>query len=341
MVRTFGPVGVLFVSSCLLVAQEPRLPEGGAPAGYGAANATFDVEHSLVVKDIPAGAKRVRVWFWFPSDDDYQKVRDVSVSAPGKFHVTRDKEYGHQYLYAEIDSPGATATLSTHFIVQRREASFQLDPEKAGPLTDNHRLIFAEYLRKDCPCMEVSDDLAKLAQDICGEESNVVRQARQIFDWVVANTEHYSKTGAPKSSGLGSALYCLKNKGGGCTDQHALFIALARARGIPTRLHFGSILREKNEGKDHNPGYRCWVQYFVPGYGWVSTDASEADIQNKGDYYFSNLDERHIRFCEGRNLELNPPQTGARINLFLFAHVEVDGKTHAAFDRVLRFKSLR
>lgn len=324
---------LLTFAACFLQAEDP--------VGFGPATATYQVKHLLTVKDISADAKKVRIWFWFPDDDEFQKVRDIAVTAPGPFQVTRDLENGHRYLYLALDNPKPTLTLATEFVIQRREASAKLDPDKAGPITDNHRLIFAEYLRKDCPCMEVSDEIVQLAQKICGDETNVVRQARQLFAWVVANTEHYSKKAAPKSSGQGSASYCLKNKGGGCTDQHALFIALARARGIPTRLHFGSILREKNEGKDHDPGYRCWVQYFVPRYGWVSADLSEADVQNREDYYFSNLDERHIRFAEGRNLKLNPPQDSPALNLFLIAHIEVDGKPHTSFDRLLRFQQVR
>jgi transglutaminase-like putative cysteine protease len=311
------------------------------PIGLGPAVATFRVTHSLTVKDIPADAKKVRIWFWFPDDDEFQRVRDVGVTAPGSFQVTRDKDSGHRYLYTAVDRPGKTLTLATEFLVQRREAAVKLDPDKAGPITESHRAVFAEHLRKDCPGMEVNDDILRLARTICGDEANVARQARALGSWVVANTEHYSKPGAPKSSGQGSASYCLKNKGGGCTDQHSLFIALARARGIPTRLHFGSILRPKNEGKDHDPGYRCWVQYFVPNYGWVSADLSEADTQGREEYYVSNLDERHIRFAEGRDLRLNPPQDGPTVNLFLVAYVEVDGRPHASFDRALRFRQVR
>lgn len=329
----------LLVSLIALGAPDSVL--GQEAVGYGPATGTYRVTHGLTLKDVPKGAKQARIWFWFPDDDDYQKVRDLAVKAPGRARLTRDGAHGHRYLYCEVDDPGATVDVTTNWLVQRREASFQLDPERAGPITDDHRRLFAEELRKDCPCMEVSDRVAQLADKICGTEMNVVRQARLLFDWVVANTDHYSKAGAPKSSGLGSADYCLDNKGGGCTDQHALFIAMARARGIPTRLHFGSILRAKNEGKDHNPGYRCWVQYFVPRYGWVSCDISEADLQGKNDYYFSNLDERHIRFAEGRDLQLNPPQAGKALNLFLVAHVEIDGRPHTSFDRVVRFDEVK
>jgi transglutaminase-like putative cysteine protease len=275
-----------------------------------------------------------------PDDDDCQKVLNLAVSeAPPGYRVTRDAVNGHRYLYAEFINPTSDSVrLTTDFLIRRDAISIQLNPAKAGQLTDLHRKVYAEYLQTDCPCMEVDEQIVKLSNDLCGTETNVVRQAKKLFDFVVEHTEHYSKEGAPKSSGQGSASYCLAQKGGGCTDQHALFIALARARGIPTRLHFGSLLRAKNEGKDVDPGYRCWVQYFVPNYGWVPADLSAADTTpGERDRFLSGLDERRIRFAEGRNLELNPKQAGPRVNLMIVAYAEVDDKPHTKFERVLRY----
>lgn len=303
------------------------------------AKAIFDVHHALTVKDIPEGTKKARIWFWIPDDNAEQRVLDFAVAKTKAFKLTRDLENGHRYLYVEVNKPGATIELATDFSVCRQATSVTLDPAKSGPITETHRKLFADYLGKNCPCMEVDDPIIALASKVCGDETNVVLQARKLFDWVNANTEHYSKTkNSPKSSGKGSAALCLANKGGGCTDQHALFIALCRARGIPTRLHFGSLLRQQNENKDHNPGYRCWVQYFVPNYGWVSTDISAANTNpGKEDFYFSNVDERRVWFLEGRDLELNPRQDSGRLSLFIIAHVELDGQPHTAFDRVVRF----
>lgn len=302
--------------------------------------ATFDVTHRLTVKDVPAGAKSVRVWFWTPDDDEAQKVLDLEVAkAPQTYRITRDAANGHRYLYAEVQQPGnQPIILETHFKIKRSVVHVDLDPAKAGVLTDVHRTVFAEYLRRDCPYMEVDSTIAKLADEVCGMETNVVKQARALFDYVVANTNHYSKPGAPKSSGKGSVSYCLDSKGGGCTDQHALFIAMARARGIPTRLHFGSRLTPQNENKEYDPGYRCWVSYFVPNYGWVPMDASAANtIPADRDWYFSGLDERRIHFLDGRDLELTPRQDGPRVNLMIAAYVEVDGKPHANFERIVRY----
>jgi hypothetical protein len=305
-------------------------------------SATYKITHSLKIKDIPAGSKNVRVWFWFPDDDPQQKLLEFKVPlAPAGFQLTRDAANGHRYLFAETENPGATLSLVTEFTLSRKSVHVPLDAAKAGPITEAHRQLFREYLRTDCPNMMVDNVIKAKAKEICGDETNVVAQARKLYDWVIANTNHYSKPGAPKSSGLGSAQICLDQKGGGCTDQHALFIAMARARGIPARLHFGSRLTAQNENKDVNPGYRCWVSYFVPNYGWVPSDMSAGNTSpGKEGFYFSGLDERRIWFSDGRDLELNPKQDSSRVNTFIIAYVEVDGRPHTAFDRVLRFREV-
>lgn len=306
-------------------------------------SATYRVRHSVEVKDLPEGAKKVRVWFWVPDDDGDQKVLDLKLlddSARAK--LTRDPGNGSRYLYAEVESPDKPVRIASEFVVRRDACAVEIDPAKAGDLTDSHRRLYAEYLRRDVPHMEVTPEIARLADEVCKDEKNLVRQARLLYDYLVANTHHYSKPDAPKSSGVGSAEYCLAKKGGGCTDQHAAFIALARARDIPTRLHFGSRLQEQNAGKPHDPGYRCWVTYFVPGYGWVPMDVSAGNTDPKQkDRYWHGLDERRVRFSEGRDLELSPRQTGERINLVIVAHVEVDGKPHTKFERVVQFDEIK
>lgn len=305
---------------------------------------TYSVKHALTVKGVPADAKSVRIWFWLPDDEQAQRILNLGVEkAPKGYQLTRDAVNGHRYLYAEVKNPkDPTVTVATSFTIHRKPVSFDLDAKKSGPITDDHRALFAQYLRRDVPHMEVDEAVIKLADKLCGQETNVITQARKIYDYCVDNTNHYSLPGAPKSSGLGCVAYCLKNGGGGCTDQHALFIALARARGIPTRLHFGSRLTPQNAGKDFDPGYRCWVTFFAPNYGWVPIEVSAANTTpGKRDFYFGGLDDRRIRFSEERDLDMSPKQTGPRVNLWIIAHVEVDGQLHTNFQRVVRFDEVK
>lgn len=309
------------------------------------AQATYSIHHDLTVKDIPQGTKKVRIWFWMPNEDAAQKVLDFAVTqAPAGYKITRDPVYGQQYLYCEVNNPiQKSVSVATDFLLQRRAISIALDPNKAGPLTAEHQKTFADCLRSDTPNMEVDLQTQALAAQIVGEETNVIRRARKIYDYVIDNAEHYSKgEAAPKASKIGSATYCRVNGGGSCTDMHALFSSLARACGIPTRLYFGSRLQAKNEGKDVDPGYRCSVEFFAPNYGWIPLDVAAGDTNpDKKDFYFGGLDERRVLFNEGRDLDLSPKQEGGRINLVIGAYVEVDGKAYTEWSRNMKFTEIK
>ena len=43
-------------------------------------SASYQINHTLSVTEIPGGAKKARVWFWLPDDDSGQKLLDLSIS---------------------------------------------------------------------------------------------------------------------------------------------------------------------------------------------------------------------------------------------------------------------
>ncbi|MEQ1842595.1 MAG: transglutaminase-like domain-containing protein, partial [Verrucomicrobiales bacterium] len=213
------------------------------------------------------------------------------------------------------------------------------DPTKAQPMNEEYRRAFGPELRLDEKEMEVSPDIAKIANNLAKEETNPVKMAHLFYQYVINKSDHYSKYGMmPKGKCLGSAAECMSGKGDCCTDQHALFIALCRARGIPCRLIFGSRLKPENEGKVHDPGYRCWPNFFAPGLGWVPLDVSSGDFagaEKAGDW-FGGLDENRMEWAEGRDFDLEPRST-VRPDLVIRGWVEVDGAPHKGFERARTF----
>lgn len=210
----------------------------------------------------------------------------------------------------------------------------------SAPLGTQDRRTYAAELRKDERMMEVSPEIQKVADDLAPWETNPVIQARKFFEYVIQHSEHYSKFGpSPKGLCLGSAKECMSGTGDCCTDQHALFIALCRAKGIPCWLMFGSRLKPENEGKDHDPGYRCWPTFYAPGLGWVPLDISSADAApaEKAGNWFGGLDENRLEWSEGRDFDLEP-KSAVRPDLVIRGYVEVDGKPHKGFSRTLNFK---
>lgn len=348
------PVLAVLSAAALLLPSAARADEkapAAPPTGVALSQTTYAVRHQIAVKDLPADAKQVRIWFWMPEDTPEQTVLDFKiVEAPEGTRITRDATYGRSWVYAEVAADATKPPkIVTEFRLRRREVRGLADASKAGPITAEHKRAFAKELRLDELHMEVTPEIRKIADELCGTETNPVLQARKCFDFVIQKSDHYSLFGsAPKGKCLGDAMECLGGTGDCCTDQHALFIALCRARGIPCRLIYGSRLNYKNEGKDYDPGYRCWPRFFAPGLGWVPVDVSAADStkDGDGDRWFGGLDDRRIEWSEGRDFDLEP-KPAVKPDLVIRAKVEVDGKVHKGdvsgkspqgYDRVINFK---
>lgn len=291
---------------------------------------TYRVQQTVTLSGIPANAHTVKWWVAIPGDDRFQEVLDFAVEAsPGSWQLVREPDHGNRFLRIDVASPGASS-LSTRiaFTLRRRSVFIDLDPARAGPITDSHRRLFVDELRRDAPHMQVTPRIQKMAADACGAETNVATQAKLLLGAVADYADHYSKDPSKPKCGLGDASDCMANAGGCCTDMHSLFIALARSRGIPARLQMGYRLREPNEGKEVDPGYRCWAEYFVPNYGWVPADVVEAD-DPKGlgrARWFSGLTERRLWLNEGREFDLaGRAVTDHRVNTMVIGYAEIDG----------------
>ncbi len=315
----------------LAVAAALPIPSPAEPiTASEAAERTYRVQQSVTLSDVPAGTKLVKCWIAIPDDDRFQEVLDFSVpSAPGEWRIVGEPDRGNRFLYLEVPTPIVTSlTTKIDFVLRRRPVFVSIDPAVVGPITESHRRLFADELRKDAPHMAVSTEVAAMADDVCGSEDNVAVQARQLLDAVADYADHYSKDPSKPKCGIGDVADCLTNQGGCCTDLHSMFIALARARGIPSRLQMGYRLKEANEGKEVDPGYRCWAEYFLPGYGWVPADIVEGD-DPKGlgrARWFSGLTERRLWLNEGREFDLaGRAVTGHRVNTMIIGYAEIDG----------------
>ena len=290
----------------------------------------YKVRQTVKLDQIPEGAKQVRWWIAVPEDERHQDVLDFAVvSAPGPWRLEREPDRGNRFLYVEVAGPKAAELVAVvEFTLRREPVLTAIDPAAVGPITDVHRAVYAEDLDPNAPHMKVTPTIVELAKQACGDETNPAVQAQKLLAYVADSADHYSKDPTKPNCGIGDAEDCMANGGGCCTDLHSFFIALARARGIPARLQMGYRVLEKNEGKEVDPGYRCWVEYFLPGYGWVSADIVEADATDGMGpaRWFAGLTERRLWLNSGREFTLEPRQAQKTpVNTMIIGHAEIDG----------------
>jgi hypothetical protein len=169
--------------------------------------------------------------------------------------------------------------------------------------------------------------VTELAKKACQGETDPCKKVVRILDAVADSADHYSKDPKKPNCGRGSAQDCLVNGGGCCTDLHSLFIAAARSQGIPARIQFGYRLNPAKENTDYDPSYRCWVEYYLQGLGWVPTDIVVADAGEPAARAknYGTLDAKRVWLWSGRGLELQPKASNPSIETMSCGWAEIDG----------------
>src|SRR5262249_58132799 len=153
------------------------------------------------------------------------------------------------------------------------------------------RAKFAPYLAAN-KHVEINDEIRQLAHEIVGEETNPVLAARKLYDWTLLNVEYWVKDPKnKKASPVGSTTYCLTFRTGNCTDFESLWASLARAKGIPTQIVYGSFLKPDLRARDEDQSYHCWAEFYAPGIGWIHHDVAVADLYH-GDFPVTPAHER-------------------------------------------------
>ena len=283
--------------------------------------------------NVPNDAKNVRLWIPYPVSDENQTIDDVKVS--GTFSnsgVYRENKNGNMALYAEWNGQSKERALAYTFKVRRNEAVKKDFPEKEIPFSRDE---LKEYL-KPTSLGPTNGNVKELAEKITEGKNTNYAKAKAIYDWIVNNMYRDPNV---KGCGLGDVEKLLVSMGGKCGDIHSVFVALSRSVGIPAREIFGIRIPKGKEG-DMTKAQHCWAEFYLPGYGWAPVDPSDVrkamldkktndlnEVKDLVEYFFGALDESRIAYQTGRDLILNPAQSGDKLNYFMYPYAEVDGKT--------------
>ncbi len=120
------------------------------------------------------------------------------------------------------------------------------------------------------------------AQQITAGASDDMSKARALYEWVI---DHTCREASVRGCGVGDVARMLRTGGvmnGKCVDINGLFVALARASGIPARDAFGvrvdtSLYGFKALGKsgDISKAQHCRAEFYAAGYGWIPVDPAD------------------------------------------------------------------
>ncbi len=190
-----------------------------------------------------------------------------------------------------------------------------------------------------------------LAREIAAGKRGALARARAVYDWVVGNIRRDPDV---PGCGLGLVEATLAARRGKCADTSSVFVALARAAGVPAREVFGLRLGRQGE-TDLTDGHHCWAEFYLPGAGWIPVDPADAlrltqakplepaAVKRYRDYYFGAVDEYRIVLERGGRGLLFAEGNAQKVNYFMYPYAEADGRPldycrPKAFRYTIRFR---
>ncbi len=283
--------------------------------------------------------KETKLWIPYAVSGKNQSVTDVKVT--GDFAasaVYTDKANGTPILFAQWGKDATSRKLTYSFAVEREEVQVRDLSAKETPWS---REEFAPYLQPTS-LGPVDGEVKKLADSITKGKRTVLEKAKAIYDWTC---ENMYRDPATVGCGKGNVCELLKKPGGKCTDISSVYIALARAAGVPAREIFGVRLGKKAT-EDITTWQHCWVEFYLPGTGWVPVDPADvrkamlveklelkdAKTREYREYFWGGIDQYRFQVATGRDVVLNPPQAGAPLNTFGYPYAEVGGTALDFYD---------
>lgn len=195
---------------------------------------------------------------------------------------------GTQRVLSVTFSPEPTATRQT---AAGLEATYKVD-EVAGFATHTFQQVYTvELLGNARRVVEENLDGRYLAPEPGIESDNpeiqaaslavttgltTTEQKAEALIRFVVNHLSYAPNAASRNKG---ALAGFQTGTGVCQEYAGLFVAMARASGIPSRLVYGWARDTGLDGSLNAQNRHVWAEYYDASNGWVAVDPTFAEVQ--------------------------------------------------------------
>ncbi len=227
-----------------------------------------------------------------PTEWDSQKnVELISFSPEGK--INSENIHDNKFIFFDRSNMNKN-TLSTKqtFNFTEYEISTNTKIENI-PEYNTSSSIYVKYTKDENKIER--NYFVNISSNIIGNEKNKIKQAKKIYDYIINNLQYKLQGGHLKG-----AKFAYENKEGECGDYSALFVAMARSIGIPSRPVVG-FWADPSYGKTH-----VWAEFYVQDIGWIPVDPTIGQqSNNKRDYYFGNMDNKRLIMSKDYNIQVD------------------------------------
>ncbi len=258
------------------------------------------VEEFLPLEEVKLDAVEWRIAL--PSDTLRQKVRKVeAVGRP----FTEEIQAGQRVAVFKFDTlePNQAGLIGWKATVEMYGLKYFLSPDQISdtePLADEFR---QKYLVDDDELAMESAIIKAAAEESVGSETNILRKMLKIRNYVYDQLSYGIQ---PK---IDTPDVALARGTGSCGEYVGVLLALARLNGIACRTigRYKCPAKPEQKNVPLEPDFNhVWLEFYVPGRGWLPMESNVDDVIEKGPYptrFFMGLSWFHTEIGKGISFE--------------------------------------
>lgn len=335
---------ILLLCPLISVSQENESfvdPSEGKPAN-SAITYRNPVEYDLdyifeLYPDLNKIDKRNDLKLWIPLPREWDSQRNVSIVTinPEPDSIYTDPEHGNKFVFWDFsrypEQPFYRTEVRVSF--ESYEINSWIDTAQVKPYDKTSY----EYKLYTSPgyTIEITPKVTEFVKEAVGDEQNPYLQAKKIYDFV-RDKIRYKIVDHERGRGIEALFefpFTNKETGaeyyeGACHQLCALFVAMCRSAGIPSRSVFGfvgeKVYRKEEElntpvspfekqlspqglsGAQHHGvmGPHMWAEFYLQDIGWIPLDPTAG--------MFGYLYGLKMIHGKGRDIKIGPeaPQEG-------------------------------
>ncbi|MDF5715305.1 MAG: transglutaminase domain-containing protein [Rhizonema sp. NSF051] len=237
-----------------------------------------------------------------PSETERQKVRHVE---PVGWPFTEEVIDGQHVAVFKFDAltPGERHIFGWKAILEVRGVKYRLTPQDVQDIPEVSPELQARYLVDDDDLSMDTSIVRRAAREAIGTETNLLRKMYSIRNYVY---DHLSYGIKPH---IDTPDIVLERGVGSCGEYVGVLLALCRLNGILCRTigRYKCPPYAERQRVPLQPDYNhVWLEFYVPGFGWLPMESNPDDIGYGGPYptrFFMGLCWYHIEIGKGISFE--------------------------------------
>ncbi|NJR40755.1 MAG: PQQ-binding-like beta-propeller repeat protein [Leptolyngbyaceae cyanobacterium CSU_1_4] len=237
-----------------------------------------------------------------PAETVRQKL--IKIEAIG-VPFTEEQQDGQRVAVFRFDrlSPHEGRLFGWKALLEVRSIKYYLKPEqveKSPPLSLEFQ---ARYLVDDDELAMDTPTIRRAAEEAIGTETNILRKILKIRNYV------YDRMSYGIKPHIDTPDVALERGVGSCGEYVGILLALARLNGIACRTvgRYKCPPQPEKQGVPLQPEFNhVWIEFYVPGFGWLPMESNVDDITENGPYptrFFMGLPWYHAEMSKGISFE--------------------------------------